>query len=341
MQTNKEKKNKTKFFAKENWTKKKVVNGVKKYLVLTIANLILALVVVMFMDPLSIVSGGLTGISISIDKLIPGEWLDVILYTGEAILIVFSFIFLGKQTTLKSLYSCIVCPLFVTLFTRVPVISDGVTSVINLLYGYDAATGVFMHAQDTSLLILGALIGGIGTGLAVGLAFMVGGSTAGVDTIVLIIKKYVPKSKESILCFCIDSCIIVVGSVISICLQDTYSSYTIIIIFINIMTAVFAAGTIEATYMMRNASVTLSIISTEWEKIKDFIIKNLDRGCTIYEVYGGYTNELRKELKTTVSKKQSEKAKEEILKIDPNCFLTLTVSKGVFGEGFQQRFTND
>ena len=90
MQTKNENKKKTKFFAKENWTKKKVVNGVKKYLVLTIANLILALVVVMFLDPLSIVSGGLTGVSISIDKLIPGEWLDVILYTGEAILIIFS-----------------------------------------------------------------------------------------------------------------------------------------------------------------------------------------------------------------------------------------------------------
>ena len=208
------------------------------------------------------------------------------------------------------------------------------------MYGLDE-TGVFVHAQDTSLLILGALIGGIGTGLAVGLAFMVGGSTAGVDTIVLIIKKYVPKSKESILCFILDACIIVAGSIVSICLQDTYSSYTIIIIFINIMTAVFTAATIEAIYMMRNASVTLSIISTEWEKIKEYIIKDLDRGCTIYDVYGGYTNELRKEVKTTVSKKQSEKAKEEILKIDPNCFLTLNISKGVFGEGFQRRFTND
>jgi uncharacterized membrane-anchored protein YitT (DUF2179 family) len=107
------------------------------------------------------------------------------------------------------------------------------------------------------------------------------------------------------------------------------------------MTAVITAGTLEAIYMMRNASVTINVISDKWEEIRNYIIKDLDRGCTLYDVQGGYEFAPRKELKTVVSKKQSEKTKEEILKIDPNCFLTLTVSKGVFGEGFQARFSDE
>ena len=323
------------FFSKENWTKDKVVKNLKKYIVLTIANLLLALSVVLFMNPLTIVSGGLTGIAIVIETFIPGDWLDVIVYCGEAILIVLSFIFLGRKTTLKSLYSCIICPLFITLFTRVIPISE----ISNLLYGFDGE--IYTLAKDTSLLLLGGLVGGILTGLAVGFAFMVGGSTAGVDTIVLIIKKYVPRAKESILCFMVDSLIIVAGIITTFVNTSEVTSYNIVICFINIMTALVTAGTIEALYLMRNSSVTITIISEKWEEINQWIIKDLDRGSTVYPVYGGYHFTERKEIKTIVSKKQSEKAKEEILKIDPNCFLTMTVSKGVFGEGFQKRFSDD
>ena len=143
------------------------------------------------------------------------------------------------------------------------------------------------------------------------------------------------------MCFVLDAGIILIGTIISLVSVDYFSSYSIVIIFINIMTAVLTAGTIEAIYMMRNSSVTINVISEHWEEIKNYLIYDLDRGCTIYDVYGGYAHAPRKEIKTVVSKKQSEKAKEEILNIDPNCFLSLTVSKGVFGEGFQSRFTDN
>ena len=325
------------FFSKENWTKDKVIKMLKKYSILTLANIILSLSVVLFFNPLMIVSGGLTGIAIIIDSFIPGNWLDVIVYCGEAILLVLSFIFLGTKVTLKSLYSCLICPLFITLFTRVIPVS----AVANLLYGLDA-NGVYTLAKDTALLVLGGITGGILVGLAVGLAFMVGGSTAGIDTIVLIIKKYYPRTKESILCFMVDS-VIIVGGIITTFVQSypDISSYNVVMCFINIITALVTAGTIEALYMMRNSSVTITIISEKWEEINKWIIKDLDRGSTVYPVYGGYKLAERKEIKTIVSKKQAEKAKEEILKIDPDCFLTMTVSKGVFGKGFQKRFTDD
>ena len=325
---------KVKFFSKENFTKKKIVSNVKKYLILTIANLILSLAIVLFLNPLTIVSGGLSGLAITINTFFGGQWLDVILYVGEGILIIISFIFLGKKTTFKSLYSCIICPLFTTLFTRVIPLYE----VVNVLYNYQDPALI----QNTSTLLLGALIGGMATGLAVGLAFMVGGSTAGVDTLVLIIKKYCPRVKESVMCFVIDASIIVFGTVVTfINSKDNITSYNIIICFINVLTAVLTSVTIEIIYMLRRSSVTLSIISDNWSQIRDYIIKDLDRGCTIYDVIGGYTNEQRKEVRAIVSKKQSEKAKEEILKIDPNCFLTLTISKGVFGEGFQSRFSDE
>ena len=68
--------------------------------------------------------------------------------------------------------------------------------------------------------------------------------------------------------------------------------------------------------------------SEVYEKMADDLYINnvIDRGTTLYPVYGGYTKKERMEIKTAVSKKQAEKTKEEILKIDPNCFLTLTNS---------------
>ena len=328
-----EKNKKKKIKLKEKITKEKFLSGLKKYIILTIANMILAISVVLFLNPLTIVSGGLTGIAITINTAINmGDWLDIILYIGEAILIIISFIFLGKKATLKSLYSAIICPLFTTFFTRVLPFDQ----IINILYGNGALV------KDTSILLMGCLIGGISVGVAVGLAFMVGGSTAGVDIIVLIMKKYYPKLKESVLCFIFDAAIIIAGTIVAFVMAGKdISSYNIIIFFINVMTALISAGTIEAIYMMRNQSVTITIISDKYEEINEYIIKVLDRGCTMYQVFGGYTGKEKKELKTIVSKKQSEKAKEEILKIDPNCFLTMTISKGVFGEGFQKRFTDE
>lgn len=330
--------NKIKKYFRENWTKKKVNTFVKKYLILTIANILLALATVLFTSPLKIVSGGLTGIAIVIDNFIPGEWLDIIIYIGEGILTILSFIFLGKKTTFKSLYSVILCPLLITLFTRVLPFPR----VVEILYGgAPDATGLYPLGKDTAILLLGGLAGGILTGISVALAFSVGGSTGGVDTIVLIVKKYTKKLRESALCFVIDASIIILGVFSTFMSTVELESYNIIMCLINVLGAFMTAGVIEAMYVMRSSSVTITVISSKWEEINHYIINILDRGSTVYDVFGGYSLEQRKEIKTIVAKKQSEKAKEEILKIDPNAFLTMTISKGVFGEGFQSRFKDE
>ena len=73
------------------------------------------------------------------------------------------------------------------------------------------------------------------------------------------------------------------------------------------------------------------IITDEDEKVKEYIMKELGHGVTIFPVKGGYTKEKQKMLMCVVPTREYYRLKEGISKIDKDSFFVITDSYEVKG----------
>ena len=79
----------------------------------------------------------------------------------------------------------------------------------------------------------------------------------------------------------------------------------------------------------------ITIITTEFDKINDFIINKLGRGATIYTAKGAYTNEQKEIIITIVDRKEFIKLRNFIKDVDQKAFITVNKVHETLGEGFK------
>jgi len=175
---------------------------VRSVLLTVLGTLILSFGTSVFLLPFDLVIGGMSGIAVVIDALIPIQTItvDMILTVLTWTLFFLGLLILGKQFALKTLISTVVYPIGVSIFMR--------------LARPDVFGGIFCMTASKHpelALIISAAAGGavIGTGCAV--TFMGGGSTGGIDVIALGICKRYESVKSSTVIFIIDSVLITLG----------------------------------------------------------------------------------------------------------------------------------
>ena len=82
-----------------------------------------------------------------------------------------------------------------------------------------------------------------------------------------------------------------------------------------------------------NLKKRICIISEKEEEIRDFILHRLHSGATIYQGYGAYDNQPKKEIITIVDKNDYALLISYILKTDPNAFVTVYTVNEVLHRG--------
>ena len=83
-------------------------------------------------------------------------------------------------------------------------------------------------------------------------------------------------------------------------------------------------------------SVQFLIFSQKYEEISDRIIKDLGRGCTILDGMGGYSHDSVKVIVLLAKNRESITIFRMVKEIDPKAFISQSVVRGVYGEGFDQ-----
>ena len=84
-----------------------------------------------------------------------------------------------------------------------------------------------------------------------------------------------------------------------------------------------------------NVSKEVMIFTKEEEKISNYIMKDLDKGCTVFYGKGGYTKENNCVILTILSRRQFMNLKQFIRENDPNSFVTVNDTSEVLGKGFK------
>ncbi len=291
---------------------------IKNYLLVFFGSVLLAIGTGVFLLPAALNTGGLMGIGLIFEKLF-GFDPDFVVLVLTWIFFFLSLLFVGWRFTLKSLLSSIVYPLVLILLMRLPAIST-------------ETTRLFGPGADTATKLIAAVFGGVLCGVGVALTFLGGGSTGGVDIIVVIINKYLHIS-HSLLVFIIDGLIVLIGLFV---LQD------VILSLVGIIGAFVFALTLEFVFVGQSHALTAYIISpTKSDEINEWIQTNTNRGATLVPITGGYTGEEYTMIIISFDRSEYAGILDGVAKIDKKAFITIQQSKSVLGEGFKNLINED
>ncbi|MFA5659940.1 MAG: YitT family protein [Bacilli bacterium] len=286
-------------------------NILKHYGFIVLGSMFLAIGTGIFLLPAVLNTGGMMGLGIIANRLF-GFDADIVVLVLTWAFFLISLLFLGWRFTLKSLVSSLVYPLMLILLMRLPAIA----SQTKILFG---------DTTDVATKLIAGIFGGVFCGVGVALTFLGGGSTGGVDIIVVIINKYT-RISHSVLAFVIDGLIVALGLFI---LQD------VILSLIGIISAFVYAVTLEFVFAGKSHSLTAQIISpTKSAEINEYIQTKTNRGSTLIPVKGGYEGDEYTMISVTFDRSEYAKIINGVAKIDKDAFVTIKQTATVLGEGF-------
>ena len=304
--------------------KQKVITTSMKYVFITLGSFLLAFGVASFLVPFGLVTGGVSSIGIIIQYFVTKsgsdfQVTDIVTWVIQIAMTIASFFLIGKRFTIRTMYAVLLYPALFTLMIRVPVINGQALgpAIANLMRSE-------IGSETIAAELLAAIFGGAAVGGGVGICYLAGGSTGGLDVIsVYLAKRF--RVKESVSAFLMDFTILLVGL---ICMQNLIRA------LIGVVSALICAGMVQYLYVRQNGYVIADIVSDKFDEIREFVQDRMDRTTTLIEARGGYTGEKRTILRVAFAKKNLIAFKSAIAEIDPRAFVTFTEASMINGEGF-------
>lgn len=280
------------FFNLNNIIKKaKEKNRILRLAILGIGTFLLALAYNMYLKPYNIVTGGVSGLSIILQKIFSID-ASIFIYLLNGILIVISLFTLGKKETSRQLLGTILYPLMITFTVPLANYLNTILIIDNFLIE----------------ILLASLI----IGFAGGIIYKVGYSSGGNDIVVLIINKYfkIPIGKTT---FITNLIIILLGGAI---FGINNVLYAIIIVYLN-------GALVDKILIGISNSKQFFIYTKEINKVRELIIEKLHTGVTVLETTGGFSKRKRKMLMCVIATRDYYLFKEAVLEIDPDAFFVI------------------
>ncbi len=261
---------------------------------------LLAFAITSILQPNGLVTGGVTGISVIVDKLINIKY-TYVYYALSLLILIASRMLLGKREAVKII-------LLSLLFPSMLIVFEGLN---------------FDFIEDD--MILASVYYGIIAGAGCGLILKRGFSMGGTDTIAKIIhRRMFPFMSLSQILLGIDLVIITLSAFIYDRRIALYAILTQVVFTKAFDTILFGFG---------SKKVKIEIISDENEAIQGYILNSIKRGISAYEIKGGYTNQNKQKIISICSPREAMLIKRFIVDTDPNAFVDVLPVISVWGKG--------
>ena len=266
---------------------------------IVVGTFILAISVEYFILPFNILSGGVAGIAVALEPFFHFNRTLVANILVISLLIVGGLV-LGKDFLRNTIISSLCYPVFTTLLSYFPIPLE----IDPLLASFYAG-----------------LIGGAG----IGIVMRTGASTGGMDIPPLILNK-LTGAKISTMVMITDALTIFLGIM----------AFGISAALIGLV-SVFASGFAISRILdagKGNKAKSVQIISDSWKEINEEINNQLNRGSTIIEATGSFSNDKKEVLLVVVAERQYNQLLNIIRDIDEKAFVITTDASDMHGEGF-------
>ncbi len=263
-----------------------------------------------FLMPSKLVVGSITGLSIVIGKLMSmagiGIKVSQVIVIINAILLVMAWLLIGKEFGAKTVYTALILGPLVDFWEKVlpieKLLEPGQTSLMNDPW-FDLLCFVLILSASQTIL------------------FNINASTGGLDILAKIVNKYLHID--------LGTSVSIAGALIC-CTAFAINPFRLVVIgligtWINgIALDYFTAG--------MNRRKRVCIISSQYERLRKYIIEDLERGCSLYNVTGGYNGHQNVEIQALLTQNEFASLMEYMKVNDIHGFITAGNVSEIYGD---------
>ncbi len=261
--------------------------------ILTIAIAIIAVAVYFFLVPSHTSISSISGLGIVLSNFVPLP-LSVITMILNVVLLIIGFFTCGKEFGLKTVYTSVILPVFLGIFENI-----------------FPNTGSITNSQELDVL---CYILVVSVGLSI--LFNRNASSGGLDIVAKIMNKYFHME--------LGKAMSLSGMCVALSAALVYDKKTVVL---SVLGTYFNGIVLDHFIFDHNIKRRVCIITKKEEELRQFIVRDLHSGATIYEAIGAYNMEKRNEIITIVDKGEYQKLMKYINQEDPEAFITVyTVS---------------
>lgn len=261
----------------------------KETVTLTVAVAIIAAAVYFFLVPSHASVSSISGLGIVLSNFVPLP-LSAITMILNVVLLVIGFITCGREFGVKTVYTSVMLPLFLGLFEI-----------------WFPNFGSMTDSQELDVLCY-ILVVSIGLSIL----FNRNASSGGLDIVAKIMNKYLHIE--------LGKAMSLSGMFVALSAALVYDKKTVVL---SILGTYFNGIILDHFIFDNNKKRRVCIITEKEEELRQFIIRDLHSGATIYEAIGAYNFEKHNEIITIVDKSEYQKLMNFINREDPKAFITV------------------
>ncbi len=282
--------------------KKSTEKNLAQPLFLNLGILLMAVGIYFFKATNNFATGGVSGISVVMTKLLPALSQATYMLIINVALLVLGLVILGRKCGLLTIYSSIMLSLETWLFEYFITLDKPLT------------------AYPLLELVYAVLLTGIGSAIV----FKCNASTGGTDIVALILKKYTNLN--------VAQALLLSDFVIAASTFFVYDVKTGLFSLLGLFAKVFVVDDILDSI---NMCKSFTIITTKPTEIDNYIMTELRHGATTYGASGAYTGEGRTVILTVCRRGEAIRLRKKVKEIDPHSFIIITKTSEIMGKGFR------
>ena len=275
---------------------------IKNFLLITLGTVLTAVGIYFFKFPNNFSTGGVSGISILLGKLVPFLSPAVSMWAINLILLLIGFLFFGRGFGLMTAYCSMLYSFLTWLF--------------EVIYPMTAP----FTDQPFLELCFAMMLPAVGSAIL----FNCNASTGGTDIVAMILKKYTSLD---------------IGKALLV--SDALIAFSACFVF-DIRTGLFSllgliikAFVVDSVIESINLCKYFSIVTTCPDAICDYIIREMNRSSTVIDAIGAYSHEDRKVILVACRRSEAVRLRQYIKTVDPKAFMFITNTSEIIGKGFR------
>ncbi|WP_294349155.1 YitT family protein [uncultured Clostridium sp.] len=275
---------------------------IKEYGLITFGIILVALSVEYFFAPNNLAAGGVTGLAIVVNNLIPSLSVGGLTLGINIVLFIVAFGAIGGNFGGKTIFA-----------------SLGMSVIMWIIENF------FSPFAITNDLIIATVFGTLISAFGMAIVFNCNASTGGTDILAKILNKFFHIE--------IGKALLIVDIIITFAAAMVFG---LDIGFYAMLSVIILGIAVDKFIDGFNTSREIMIISKKSDEISKFILDDLSRGCTYLKGVGAYSQKEIKIIYSVLSRSEFIKLKSFIKEIDKEAFITVRESYEVLGEGFTE-----
>lgn len=270
---------------------------VKEFFIITIATSIVAASVFFFLVPSHVSVGSISGLAIVIANFIPLPVSALTMIMNVALLVV-GFLLVGREFGVKTVYTSILLPAVMGILeqifpNQVSLMGDPFVDMICYVFFVSIGLAMLFHRNASS---------------------------GGLDIVAKLMNKFLHMD--------LGKSMSVSGMLVALSSALVYDAG---IVVLSVLGTYLNGIVLDHFIFGFDMKKRVCIVSQKEQEIREYILHELRSGATLYEAYGAYNLEPRREIITIVDKSEYARLMSFIEKADPQAFVTVyTVHKTIY-----------